>query len=114
MADVIPPILGTDFLAAKDLMVDCKNKVLFDSYTQCQIPLDVSDSPISLCSVHNNQVDPRDSSLFSHFPVLTSPLKLSATDHTEKVVHHLNTGDSPPVWFRTRPLTGGKLRAAKE
>ena len=115
VADVIHPILGTDFLAAKNLMVDCKNKVLIDSLTQCQIPLEVSDSPISLYSVNYNQVHPRASSLLSRFPVLTSPLQLSATDHTEKVVHHLiDTGDSPPVWFKTRPLTGEKLRAAKE
>ena len=47
LADVVHPILRTDFLAAKSLLVDCKHKMFIDSSTQCQIPLETSDSPIT-------------------------------------------------------------------
>ena len=115
IADVIHPILGTDFLAAHDLIVDCKNKVLIDSSTQCVIHLETSDSPISSYCVSYDGVDTRVASLLSQFPVLTSPLQLSATDRTERDIHHhIDTGNSPPIWFKTRPLTGEKLKAAKD
>lgn len=115
IADVIHPILGTDFLAANALIVDCKNKVLVDSFIQHQIPLETSDSPLSSYSVHCEGVDPREVSLLSQFPVLTSPLQLSSTNHPEGTIHHhIDTSNSPPVYFKVRPLTGEKLKAAKE
>ena len=51
LADVVRPIVGTDFLTAKSLLVDCKHKMLIDSSTQCQIPLETSDSSITSYSV---------------------------------------------------------------
>ncbi|KAK4297866.1 hypothetical protein Pmani_029750 [Petrolisthes manimaculis] len=41
--------------------------------------------------------------------------KLSYTNHPDETIHHhIDTGDSPPVYFKARPLTGEKLKAAKE
>ena len=53
--------------------------------------------------------------ILSQYPVLTSPLQLSSSGHPVETIHHrIDTGNSPPVYFKMRPLTGEKLKAAKD
>ena len=115
VADVVHPILGTDFLAAQSLVVDCKNNLLVDSTTQSHIVLGNSDVPVSTYSINYDYVDSRARALLSQFPVLTSPLQLSDTRLGDiSINHHIDTEERAPVYFKTRPLTGEKLQAAKE
>ena len=116
IADVIHPILGTDFLAAHSLLVDCKNNVLTDSLTKCRISLQSSSTCPSSFSVNLTTVDSRVQPILSKYPVLTSPLQLSSVnDSTPPLIeHHIDKSNKPPIHFKTRPLTGTKLKAAKE
>lgn len=116
VADVIRPILGTDFLADKGLVVDCRRRMLFDSTTLSQIPLHTSNTPVcSYSSTNYDSLDHRVQLLLMQFPVLTSPLQLSNVGRTSVPVSHcINTNDCSPVQFRARPLTGEKLSAAKK
>ena len=115
IADVVHPILGTYFLATNNLLVDCKNKLLIDSLTQCRIPLQTASVPLSSIFVNLNLVDPRVRPLLVKYPVLTSPLQVSKTSNNSiSVSHHIDTGDTRPICFKPRPLTGSKLQAAKD
>lgn len=116
IADVVHPILGIDFLAGNNLLVDCKNKFLIDLHTQNRIPLQTSSVPLSTYLVNYGQVDPRVHPLLSKYPVLTMPLQLSKVDESSliPVSHHIDTGDKLPICFKPRPLTGSKLQAAKD
>jgi hypothetical protein len=113
VADVINPILGTDFLAKHGLLVDCKNKMLLDPLTNCKIPLKTSSDSFQTYSITATLPDPRAQALLSKYPVLTSPLQLSSNSTPCKIQHFIDTGDSPPRYFKARPLSGAKLAAAK-
>ena len=114
VADVVHPILGTDFLAAQSLIIDCKTKTLTDSTTQAQIALDTSDLPTSTYCLDHDHVDHRVRTILTEFPILTSPLQLSANFNNAPIKHHIDTSDTHPICFKARPLTGEKLKAARE
>ena len=89
--------------------------MLIDPMTQQHISLDTSDIPVSTYLINLDSVDPRVQTLLSQFSVLTSPLQLSeARVSNLTTCHHIDTGNSPPIYFKARPLTGEKLKAAKE
>ena len=58
VADVVRPILGTDFLADKGLLVDCKRQLLIDPTTQSNIYLHTSDTPVCSYTINYDSVDP--------------------------------------------------------
>lgn len=115
VADVVNPILGIDFLSSNSLIVDCNNRVIIDTLTNCKIPVETSNVPLSPFTYSVNNIDPRAGVLLSKYPILTSPLQLSKPTKStnSSVLHHIDTGNTPPIYFRPRPLTGEKLKSAQ-
>nr|VZI09766.1 unnamed protein product [Spirometra erinaceieuropaei] len=111
IADVSVALIGADFLAHFNLLVDLKNRRLVDCITDlharcqsdvnpCVNPLTVM--PISDCPFH---------SLLRQFPRLTNPsFREVVIKHT--VTHHIST-TGPPKSCRPRRLAPDRLKIAK-
>ena len=112
VADVVTPIIGIDFLAKHNLLVDTTKRILLDATTNLNIPLSVasvqSDTPKVDLSSFKTEVQ---SMLLSYQSLFTpSPKKIT---NEIKVSHVIDTGDERPVFCKARPLSGTKLEAAK-
>ncbi|BHF70466.1 hypothetical protein SprV_0301351700 [Sparganum proliferum] len=111
IADVSVGLIGADFLAHFNLLVDFKNRRLIDCITNfharcqsdvnpCVNPLTVM--PISYCPLH---------SLFRQFPRLTNA-SFRDVDIKHTVTHHIST-TGPPKSCRPRRLAPDRLKIAK-
>nr|VZI15659.1 unnamed protein product [Spirometra erinaceieuropaei] len=111
IADVSVALIGADFLAHFNLLVDLKNRRLVDCITDlharcqsdvnpCVNPLTVM--PISDCPFH---------SLLRQFPRLTNP-SFREVDIKHTVTHHIST-NGPPKSCRPRRLAPNHLKIAK-
>ncbi|BHF74698.1 hypothetical protein SprV_0501778500 [Sparganum proliferum] len=111
VADIPCAILGADFLAAFDLLVDCCQSRLHDKTTNLTVRgISSSDAPRQLAVL-----DPEPENLFrqllAKYPGLTRPnFTVSIPPHD--VVHHIRTTDLP-VFSRPRRLAPTRLAAAK-
>ncbi|BHF80405.1 hypothetical protein SprV_0702353200 [Sparganum proliferum] len=111
VADIPCASLGADFLAAFDLLVDCRQSRLHDKTTN----LTVRGISSSDASRHLAVLDPEPENpfrqLLAKYPGLTRPnFNLSIPPHD--VVHHIRT-TGPPVFSRPRRLAPTRLAAAK-
>ena len=119
VADVQTAILGADFLAHFDLMVDVKRRRLVDPLTA----LAVQDESVvaSVYSVTTSRsvdtpagvVGLGYSRLLNEFAALSSPCTSAALLEGSPVQHHIVT-TGPPVVERHRRLTDYRLAAAKQ
>ncbi|BHF84866.1 hypothetical protein SprV_1002801800 [Sparganum proliferum] len=111
IADVSVGLIGADFLAHFNLLVDLKNRRLVDCITNlharcqsdvnpCVNPLTVM--PIADCPFH---------SLLRQFPRLTNP-SFRDVDIKHTVTHHIST-TGPPKSCRPRRLAPDRLKIAK-
>nr|VZI26072.1 unnamed protein product [Spirometra erinaceieuropaei] len=111
VADIPCAILGADFLAAFDLLVDCRQSRLHDKTTN----LTVRGISSSDTSRHLAVLDPEPENpfwqLLAKYPGLTRPnFNVSIPPHD--VVHHIRT-TGPPMFSRPRRLAPTRLAAAK-
>nr|VZI26239.1 unnamed protein product [Spirometra erinaceieuropaei] len=111
VADIPCAILGADFLAAFDLLVDCRQSRLHDKTTN----LTVRGISSSDASRHLAVLDPEPENpfrqLLAKYPGLTRPnFNVSIPPHD--VVHHIRTTGFP-VFSRPRRLAPTRLAAAK-
>lgn len=107
IAAVTQPIIGADFLAHYDLMVDLKRNRLIDNVTRLQqictiYDIDIASTGVRTFSVHSTYAD-----VLAEFPSIT---RLTPTGTTEEaaVIHHIET-TGPPVTARPRRLPTEKL-----
>ncbi|BHF81749.1 hypothetical protein SprV_0802488300 [Sparganum proliferum] len=110
VADIPCAILGADFLAAFDLLVDCRQSRLHDKTTK----LTVRGISSSDTSRHLVVLDPEPENpfrqLLAKYPGLTRPnFNVSIPPHD--VVHHIRT-TGPPVFSCPRRLAPTRLAAA--
>ncbi|BHF84456.1 hypothetical protein SprV_0902760700 [Sparganum proliferum] len=111
VADVPTAILGADFLAAFDLLVDCRQLRLHGRATT----LTVKGFPPSSASNQLSVLDPNPDCpfrrLLAKYLTLTKP-HFSDTSLPHDIVHHIKT-TGPPVFSRPRRLAHARLAAAK-
>nr|VZI04584.1 unnamed protein product [Spirometra erinaceieuropaei] len=112
VADIPCAILGADFLAAFDLLVDCRQSRLHDKTTNLTVR-GISSSDVSR---HLAVLDPEPENpfrqLLAKYPGLTRPnFNVSVPPHD--VVYHIRT-TGPPVFSRPRRLAPTRLAAAKD
>nr|VZI44880.1 unnamed protein product [Spirometra erinaceieuropaei] len=111
VADIPCAILGADYLAAFDLLVDCRQSRLHDKTTN----LTVRGISFSDVSRHLAVLDPEPENTFRQlldkYPGLTRP-NFSVSIPPHDVVHHIRT-TGPPVFSRPRRLAPTGLAAAK-
>lgn len=113
VAEVTKPIIGVDFLAFYNLVVDCRNQRLLDNTTT------LSTSAVSACntqSIYSVKVMTGDSkyhNILGEFPEITKPAGTHRTV-THNTLHHLRTTPGPPVSCPPRRLAPDKLKIAKQ
>nr|VZI46490.1 unnamed protein product [Spirometra erinaceieuropaei] len=111
VVDIPCAILGADFLAAFDLLVDCRQSRLHDKTTN----LTVRGISSSDASRHLAVLNPEPDNPFRHLPakypgLTRSNFNVSVPPHD--VVHHIRT-TGPPVFSRPRRLVPTCFAAAK-
>ena len=109
VAAVSQAILGADFLAHYNLLVDIRNRRLLDSITQLAAPADlVHQDSTKLSAVCDASPF---SSLLKSFPELTQPY--SATTPVKHNVQHFIETTGPPVYAKARRLPPHRFQLAK-
>ena len=100
---------------ALPILIDCGKKVLRDSTTNFDSPVDFYTGPP--LSFHFNSFSdqhPQIRNILQEFPAITSPVNLSSsTAENSKIFHRIETGDALPVYSKTRRLPEDKLQALK-
>lgn len=110
VADVAKPIIGVDFLAYYDLLVDVRNRRLVDGVTRLSTP--GSAAPDDAPSVKVVTGESRFHQLLGKYPEITRPDGAGKTAR-HQTVHHIKTTPGPPVAHKPRRLAPEKLQAAK-
>ncbi|BHF74826.1 hypothetical protein SprV_0501791400 [Sparganum proliferum] len=111
IADVPHAILGSDFLAEFDLLVDCQRARLLDRTTGLSVRgLTPFTAPTNLSVLDTDIASPFRQLLLSHSNIINSQFRSGEVQHD--VVHHIRTS-GPPVFARPRRLAPERFQAAK-
>ena len=109
VADVDRAILGMDFLAAHDLLVDPRRRRLLHQPSGAVIQAEpCAQSPPRIVSLHRPT---RYEALLQEFPLLTS--QQSAPSRGQHGVRHAIVTSGPPCFARPRRLPPERLQAAR-
>ena len=111
IADVSKPIIGVDFLAHYELLVDVRNHRLLDALTLLAVRGQVAEGGApSIKTVLGTSLYHE---LLQTFPEITRPDGVSgAPKHTTQ--HHIRTTPGPPIASKPRRLATDKLKIAKK
>nr|VZI38582.1 unnamed protein product [Spirometra erinaceieuropaei] len=111
IADVPHAILGSDFLAEFDLLVDCRRFCLLDRTTGLSVRgLTPFNDSCNLSVLDTGIACPYRDLLLQH-PNITKP-QFRSGEIQHDVVHHIRTS-GPPAFARPRRLAPSRLQAAK-
>ncbi|BHF62815.1 hypothetical protein SprV_0200580100 [Sparganum proliferum] len=111
IADVPHAILGSDFLAEFDLLVDCRRSCLLDRTTGLSVRgLTPFNDSCNLSVLDTGIACPYRDLLLQHPNIIKPQFRSSEIQHD--VVHHIRTS-GPPVFPRPRRLAPSRLQAAK-
>ncbi|BHF75397.1 hypothetical protein SprV_0501849400 [Sparganum proliferum] len=111
IADVPHAILGSDFLAAFDLLVDCRRSCLLDRTTGLSVRgLTPFNDSCNLSVLDTGIACPYRDLLLQHPNIIKPQFRSGEIQHD--VVHHIRTS-GPPVFARPRRLAPSRLQAAK-
>ncbi|BHF62106.1 hypothetical protein SprV_0100508700 [Sparganum proliferum] len=111
IADVPHAILGSDFLAEFDLLVDCRRARLLDRTTGLFVRgLTPFTAPTNLSVLDTDIASPFRQLLLSHPNIINPKFRSGEVQHD--VVHHIRTS-GPPVFARPRRLATDRFQAAK-
>ena len=110
IADVKVPLLGADFLAHHDLLVDVARKRLLDTRTYKSLPLAAGPGMPMVCTATPNKYG----ALLKEFPDVFKPelRQVAGTPARHGIYHHITT-TGPPTHAKFRRLPPQKLRDAK-
>ncbi|BHF75000.1 hypothetical protein SprV_0501809300 [Sparganum proliferum] len=111
IADVPHAILGSDFLAEFDLLVDCRRSCLLDRTTGLSVRgLTPFNDSCNLSVLDTGIACPYRDLLLQHPNIIKPQFRSGEIQHD--VVHHIRTS-GPPVFARPRRLAPTRLQAAK-
>ncbi|BHF65887.1 hypothetical protein SprV_0200890100 [Sparganum proliferum] len=111
IADIFHAILGSDFLAEFDLLVDCRRSRLLDRTTGLFVRrLTPFTAPTNLYVLDTDIASPFRELLLRHPNIINPQFRSGEVQHD--VVHHIRTS-GPPVFARTRRLAAECFQAAK-
>ncbi|BHF65222.1 hypothetical protein SprV_0200823200 [Sparganum proliferum] len=111
IADVPRAILGSDFLAEFDLLVDCRRSCLLDRTTGLSVRgLAPFNGSCNLSVLDTGIACPYRDLLLQHPNIIKPQFRSGEIQHD--VVHHIRTS-GPPVFARPRRLAPSRLQAAK-
>ncbi|BHF82990.1 hypothetical protein SprV_0802613100 [Sparganum proliferum] len=111
VADVPHAILGSDFFAKFDLLVDCRRSCLLDRTTGLSVRrLTPFNDSCNLSVLDTGIACPYRDLLFQHPNIIKPQFRSGEIQHA--VVHHIRTS-GPPVFPRPRRMAPSRLQAAK-
>ncbi|BHF60579.1 hypothetical protein SprV_0100354400 [Sparganum proliferum] len=111
IADVPHAILGSDFLAEFDVLVDCRRSCLLDRTTGLSVRgLTPFNDSCNLSVLDTGIACPYRDLLLQHPNIIKTQFLSGEIQHD--VVHHIRTS-GPPVFARPRRLAPSRLQAAK-
>ncbi|BHF80129.1 hypothetical protein SprV_0702325300 [Sparganum proliferum] len=111
IADVPHAILGSDFLAEFDLLVDCRRSCLLDRTTGLSVRgLTPFNDSCNLSVLDTGIACPYRDLLLQHPNIIKPQFRSGEIQHD--VVHHIRTS-GPPVFARPRRLAPSRLQAAE-
>ncbi|BHF65361.1 hypothetical protein SprV_0200837100 [Sparganum proliferum] len=111
IADVLHAILGSDFLAEFDLLVDCRRSCLLDRTTGLSVRgLTPFNDSCNLSVLDTGIACPYRDLLRQHPNIIKPQFRSGEIQHD--VVHQIRTS-GPPVFARPRRLAPSRLQAAK-
>ncbi|BHF79053.1 hypothetical protein SprV_0602217000 [Sparganum proliferum] len=111
IVDVPHAILGSDFLAEFDLLVDCRRSCLLDRTTGLSVRgLTPFNDSCNLSVLDTGIACPYRDLLLQQPNIIKPQFRIGEIQHD--VVHHIRTS-GPPVFARPRRLTPSRLQAAK-
>ncbi|BHF72618.1 hypothetical protein SprV_0401568600 [Sparganum proliferum] len=111
IADVPHAILGSDFLAEFDLLVDCRRSCLLDRTTGLSVRgLTPFNDSCNLSVLDTGIACPYRDLLLQHPNIIKPHFRSGEIQHD--VVHHIRTS-GPPVFARPRRLAPSRLQAVK-
>nr|VZI26877.1 unnamed protein product [Spirometra erinaceieuropaei] len=111
IADVPHALLGSDFLAEFDLLVDCRRSCLLDRTTGLSVGgLTPFNDSCNLSVLDTGIACPYRDLLLQHPNIIKPQFRSGEIQHD--VIHHIRTS-GPPVFARPRRLAPSRLQAAK-
>lgn len=109
VADITKPIIGADFLAHYNLLVDVRNRRLMDATTQLSATGGiVSDETLTVKVVSGSTEYHQ---LLAQYPSITRPEGVTTVKHN--TVHYILTTPGPPVAHKARRLAPDKQSIAQ-
>lgn len=113
IADVTKAIIGVDFLAFYNLLVDCRKQRLTDNNTSLSTTAMKASSSETISSVKTTMGNTSYHDLLRNFPEITRPSgNQRTTRHSTQ--HHIRTTPGPPIYCTPRRLAPDKLIIAKK
>ena len=115
VAEVTTPLLGLDFLSHFRLTIDCSQKILRDSTTNCQVSCLEYSGGVSQIIINDSSSCPEAvRNLLAKYPALTNAASVETPAAKQSVQHCIETGDALPVYSKVRPLPPDKFKAARD
>ncbi|BHF70105.1 hypothetical protein SprV_0301315500 [Sparganum proliferum] len=111
VADIPCGILGADFLAAFDLLIDCGQSRLHNKTTNRTVRGIYSSDASRYLTVLNTEPENPFQQVLAYYPGLSRP-NFSASIPPHDVLYHIRTA-GPPAFSRPRRLAPARLVAAK-
>ena len=112
VADVAHPILGLDFLAANEILVDCHRCQLIDQQTNLKATCTHKEQIGSSIYLAVPDPHPKITEMLHQYENLLKPLQVSEVA-PGNYCHTIDTGNTPPIFARPRQLAPDKLSAAQ-
>ena len=112
VADITNPFLGFDFLNEFGLIIDCKNKTIYDPLTATKKELILNTSPVNVV-INKVELPSFIQTSLDKYPEIISP-HINKNNNYCGVYHRIDTGSHLPVFAKSRQLSAEKLSATKE
>ena len=113
VADVVQPILGADFLAKFDLIVDCSKRCLRDKLTSISSELTLSTHTCSNVNINMSDIPLSLHNLINKYLCIFGPQQAVVSSEKCVLFHTIDTGNAKPTFAKARNLKPDKLKAAK-
>ena len=113
IANTTHALLGLDFLAENNLIVDCKNGKLIDPLTKKSSKLHQMTGKVLNMNINKFNVPELVQDIIDKYPEVVTPRKGPKPIADQKVFHFIDRGNQQPVFCKRRLLPPDKLIAAQ-
>lgn len=113
VADVAKPIIGVDFLAFFNILIDCRKQRIIDGHTTLSAAVPKQGTSDDISSVKVMSGDSKYHEILRQYPDITRPSGMPKV-HKHNTVHHIRTVPGPPISSKPRRLPPDRLKIAQK